>query len=320
MTRAAPWLLLAAAAAALLPVQDRVDRLSAGREEKQVLYLWSGRQVRLLAPGFRNLLADIYWLRTVQYFGAERLFSTGKRFDLLYPLIDITTDLDPRMEIAYRYGSIFLFEPWPTGKGDAQLGVAVLEKGIRNMPRSWRLRQDLGYYRYLFMGDAPGGARILMEAGRVPGAPYWLETLAGSILTKGGHRQTARAVWSRLHEQAEGGLVKENARLHLQRLDGLAALADLEAAAARFRAATHRDPRSPEDLLAVGLPLSGLRDPTGTPFEYRPGLKRFWFGRGSRLWHQPNEHALAGVAEGSAAAPAGAPQGQQPQGPAGHRP
>ena len=85
---------------------------------KQVLYVWSGSHVRRLSPGLENVLADVYWLRTVQYFGGQRAFATDKRFDLLAPLIDITTTLDPRFEMAYRYGAVFLAEP-PTQRGGA---------------------------------------------------------------------------------------------------------------------------------------------------------------------------------------------------------
>jgi len=35
-----------------------------------------------------------------------------KRFDLLVPLVNITIALDPRLEIAYRYGATFLAEPF----------------------------------------------------------------------------------------------------------------------------------------------------------------------------------------------------------------
>ena len=87
------------------------------------LYLWSGQHVRRLVPGLRDLLADIYWLRTVQYFGGQRAFAKDKQFELLEPLTDITTTLDPRMEIAYRYGAIFLAEPHPVGAGEPRKAV-----------------------------------------------------------------------------------------------------------------------------------------------------------------------------------------------------
>ena len=136
MTWAARLLTLAAAAAVPF-LQARVDAARGGfRAQDDVLYLWNGGHVKRMVPGFEQLAADIYWLRTVQYFGAERAFAVEKRFELLYPLIDITTTLDPRMEIAYRYGAVFLAEAHPTGAGRPDLGIALLERGVRNNPTS----------------------------------------------------------------------------------------------------------------------------------------------------------------------------------------
>jgi hypothetical protein len=269
------------------PVQDALDRSADRRVRADVLYLWSPDQVRRVAPGFRSVLADIYWLRTVQYFGSQRAFSQDGRFDLLLPLIDITTTLDPRLEIAYRYGAIFLCEAWPNGKGDPQAGIALLEKGTRALPRSWRLRQDLGYFRYVFLNDAQGGARVLREAAALPGAPFWLEALAGSILAKSGDRQTAREIWTRMHEQAEAGPIKQNAALHLQRLDALDALSALNGQVEQFHAQHQRVPRDAGEVLATGARGIPLQDPTGVPFEYDPVQGRFWLSRQSRLWQRP---------------------------------
>jgi len=265
--------------------QRQVDaRLGRWGAWQQALYFWSGEQVKRLTPGFENLMADLYWLRTVQYFGAERLFSTDKRFELLEPLIEITTTLDPRLEVAYRYGAIFLCEPWPVGKGDPEAGIKVLEKGARNLPRSWRLRQDLGYFRYLFLRDAAGGAQVLLEAAKLPGAPFWLETLAGTILARGGERQSSRLVWQRMYEQAEAGILRENARYNLQRLDALDAIDALNAAAKRFAEQQGRPPREARELMAFGLDPRLLKDPTGVPFEYDPARQGFWFSKSSGMW------------------------------------
>jgi hypothetical protein len=113
--------------APLVPLsQAGIDRLAgAQRAQEEVLYLWSGEHVKRLVPGFESLAADIYWLRTVQYFGGHRRFVSDKRFELLRPLIDITTALDERLEIAYRYGAIFLSEPRPLGAGRPKEGVEV---------------------------------------------------------------------------------------------------------------------------------------------------------------------------------------------------
>ena len=64
------------------------------------------------------IVADIYWIRAVQYFGRTRLDARpGKSYDLLYPLLDITTTLDPQFNLAYRFGAVFLAEAYPGGAG-----------------------------------------------------------------------------------------------------------------------------------------------------------------------------------------------------------
>ena len=144
--------LLALLASALPVLQDVIDRrVGPFRRTNEVLYLWSDGHVERLFGGFRGLAADIYWMRTVQYFGGQRVFATNKNYDLLYPLVDITTTLDPRLEIAYRYGAVFLSEPRPGGAGRPDLGVAILAKGCQALPDNWRLRQELGFFHFLFL-------------------------------------------------------------------------------------------------------------------------------------------------------------------------
>jgi hypothetical protein len=261
-------LVLAAAAAAAVPwAQERVDRAAAPRNRAEVLYLWNGRQVKRMVPGFETLAADVYWLRTVQYFGGERLFAVEKRFDLLFPLIEITTTLDPRMEIAYRYGSVFLAERVPIGAGRPDLGLEVLERGVRNNPDSWRLRQELGFFHFVYLGDAQRAADVLLEASRIPGAAYWLKTLAGEMLAKGGHRQASRRIWQEMYEQSEG-VMKENARGHLLALDAADTADALTASAEQFRQRAGRLPASLAELQASGLAREGVVDRAGIPFEY----------------------------------------------------
>jgi hypothetical protein len=278
-------LLLLALGAALVLVRSRIDATLGGfRVQDESLYLWSGAHVKRMAAGFEGLAADIYWLRTVQYFGSQRVFAQGKRFELLFPLIDVTTTLDPRLEIAYRYGAIFLCEPPPIGAGRVDLGLALLERGRENLPQSWRLRQDEGYFRYLFLHDAEGAARILDEAARLPGAPFWLKTLAADVVTKEGDRATARTMWQRMYEQAEEGILRANARVRLMVLDAMDGADRLTASAAEFCRQAGRWPRSLGELAASGSARGPIVDPSGVPYDYDPRTGRATVSTRSTLW------------------------------------
>ena len=158
-----------------------------------------------MVPGFEGLAADIYWLRTVQYFGGQRLFAQGKRFELLEPLIDITTTLDPRLEIAYRYGAIFLCEPPPWARG-AREGDSPPRAGSRGpasglAPRartSASSPSSTSATRTRPRGSSRGFRR---SPGRPSGSRPWRR----DVLVQGGDRTSARRMWRQMYEQAEEG-------------------------------------------------------------------------------------------------------------------
>jgi len=273
----------------LVPVvpwsQRHIDEhAGAFRAQEEVLYLWSGEQVRRLFPGFEGLAADVYWLRTVQYFGGERLFSGDKRFELLRPLIEITTTLDPRLEIAYRYGAVFLCEPPPSGAGRPDEGIEVLEQGARNAPGSWRLRQNLGFFRFLYQGDARGAAAELEEAAALPGAAFWLRTLAADLLAKGGDLEASRQMWQQMYDQAEEGILRIHAELQLAILDSRAAAERLTALVAEVERRQGRRPEQLEELRRLGVWPGPLQDLNGVPFSYDVSTGQVSVSTESPLW------------------------------------
>jgi hypothetical protein len=229
-------------------------------------------------------MASIYWLRTVQYFGGQQAFAHEKNFDLLYPLIEITTTLDPRLEIAYRYGAVFLCEPPPIGAGRPKEGIAVLERGARALPQSWRLRQDLGFFHYLFLDDAEKASEILNEAANIPGAAFWLRNLAADVQDWSGNREKSRLMWRRMFEQAEEGIIKENARVRLQVLDAQDRADLLTQRVSVFQQRFGRRPERLEELGAAELWPGPPLDQSGVAFDYDRESGRVRISERSTLW------------------------------------
>ena len=107
-----------------------------------LMYVRSPEVMSRAALSYRLLLADVYWIRALQHFGRARQSEDGEHhYDLLYPLLDLTTSLDPKFNVAYRFGSIFLTEPPPGGPGRPDLAIALLEKGLAAQPIRWELRR-----------------------------------------------------------------------------------------------------------------------------------------------------------------------------------
>jgi hypothetical protein len=62
-------------------------------------YLPSARAARWASLGHPTLVANLYWLRAVQYMGDPKAGARG--WDKLFPVLDLVTDLDPRHGYAY---------------------------------------------------------------------------------------------------------------------------------------------------------------------------------------------------------------------------
>jgi hypothetical protein len=176
---------------------------------EETLYVRSGEAIKRASLGFDGLMADIYWIRALLYFGEEfeRQRGANQYFDvsrlkLLQPLLDITVELDPKHVAAYRFGAVFLPDI------DAEAAIRFVERGIRNNPDEWRLYQDLGFVQWRrkrFREAAEAYARGAM----LPGAPTWMRTIPALMLAKGGERETARAMFLRLYEESDDPFIKQ---------------------------------------------------------------------------------------------------------------
>jgi hypothetical protein len=283
-------LAVAVCMAAAISLQIARNRLYAGqsRETERILYIQSGTAAKRLALDFDALWADVYWIRAIQHYGGDRLGSTReKKYELLYPLIDLTTTLDPYFTIAYRFGAIFLSEAAPGGPGRPDQAVALLAKGIAAQPGKWQYPHDIGFVYYWHLREFAHAGQGVVRAASYPNAPNWLKPLAAGVLTAGNDRATARALWSQIRQSEEEWL-RKTAERSLAQLDALDAIDQLQAVVRRFPF-PEGTPYSWEALVRRGV-LRGIPlDPSGVPFEIAPGDGAVTVSRRSKLFPMPDQ-------------------------------
>ena len=56
--------------------------------------------------GFQNMMADMYWLRTIQYIGSNAIDGEYKKY--LYEMMDLITDLNPYFASPYEIGQLLI--------------------------------------------------------------------------------------------------------------------------------------------------------------------------------------------------------------------
>ena len=236
-----------------------------------VLYVRSPEFMKRAALSFDSLAADAYWVRAVQHYGRTKLdTNANKQYDLLYPLLDLTTSLDPYFDIAYRFGAVFLAEPYPSGAGRPDQAIALLQKGLRAQPKKWELAQDTGFVYYWWRRDYATAAAWFNRAGDVPGAPNWMKPLAAVTLAQGGNRASSRVLWTQVLNSADADWLREQARFRLTQLDAMDQITALEDVIQAYRERTGSLPASWNDMARAGM-LRGIPiDPTRHVYRLDP--------------------------------------------------
>jgi tetratricopeptide (TPR) repeat protein len=278
---AAAIVILFATAVWLETIRDRRYQLESSDEE--TLYLTQRATGRIVFTQ-RPLAADLYWIRAIQYYGGHTKDAKTRiddalapppalaakapiSFGNLYPLLDIATTLDPRFNIAYRFGAIFLSEHYPHGPGRPDQAIALLEKGLGVMPDKWQYWQDIGFVYYWDVHDYRKAADAFQRGAAIAGAPWWLKSLAATTLAKGGDRGASRLLWQQLYQTSNNDFARTAARTKLQQLDAIEAIERLQGAVDALSARSGSQVSDWNALIRSGAIPGIPLDPVGVPYE-----------------------------------------------------
>jgi tetratricopeptide (TPR) repeat protein len=249
-------------------LQHSIDaqRESLSQERDDVL-LRSGKLVKLMSLEYAPLLADVYWTRVVQYYGNKHVRGQAN-LQLLWPLLDITTTLDPNLLISYRFGAMFLSQAAPTGAGRPDLAVQLIQRGIRANPDYWRLYEDLGFVYYFDLKDYQKASEAFLEGSKKPGAHLWMKVMAAKVAAEGESFETSVILWQDIYDSTPDPSVKENALLHLRLLKVKEDCKHLDALADEYAKRYGKHPVRMGEMVQAGL-LHGIPgDPLGFAYVF----------------------------------------------------
>ena len=260
-------LVIALVASAL--VLHRTDQIRPQATIDDVLFLNSPKVLKRASLGYDGLLADIYWTRAVQYFGG-RHYNGATSYNLLYPLLNLTTHLDPQLVVAYQFGASFLAPPPPYGAGQPENAVQLMDYGIQNNPNEWKLYYDLGFVYYMNLKDYGKAADAFERGSKLPKAHPFMRLLAAQMAQHAGDFDTARLLWSATYQNSQDKQIRANAVEHLRALRVDEDVTHLQEAVTRFGQRTGRLPQSMAELVSSErLPRIPI-DPDGHPYKLTP--------------------------------------------------
>jgi tetratricopeptide (TPR) repeat protein len=229
----------------------------------ELMYFPSGLAVKALSLGFRAPIADLIWLRFIQYYGEHRM--TDVRFDLMYHILDILTTLDPHFDHAYTIGALMLAH-------DAQRpdqARALLKKGMYANPETWRYPFVYGFIHYVFDVDYDVAATYFRLASRKPGAPEYTKRWAAFTLYKKiGDLESAFTIWMDIYGNSRDSVERGIARYYMDKIKMLRDIEYIEKKIGLFKEQTGRAPATLRELITAGLIKKIPKEPHGRNYEY----------------------------------------------------
>jgi len=177
----------------------------------------SGREVlpkpealHLLSLGYDQILADMYWLSFIQYFGdgpARQIDHYSKCYDYL----NLVSALDSHFIQAY------WFALFAVGAEQRRPDLAdrIISRGLSANQDNWYLPYIAGVNQFINSKDEKAAAKYYKMAAKFPGSPPWLTRQAQILDTNLPRLFKEIRTWNTVYESNPDGLVRAAARSKL---------------------------------------------------------------------------------------------------------
>ena len=239
-----------------------LERLDGSPAESELLYLPSGKHLRLMSLGHEMLVADLMYLWAIQYY--SNYAREDRQRWVKHIFSDVITELDPRYIDAYWMGALIMI----LDNDDLEGGIALLEKGADRNPDKWILPY-LAAWECYHAGQFDCAVAFFERAAATPGAPVVVSRMRAGMLAASGDLRQALGMWRAILE--DPGADAQSVRIAERKVRDLrtrADIEDLESAASRFRDDNRRWPEDLEELVQASYIGRLPQDPDDNAYFY----------------------------------------------------
>lgn len=238
-------------------------------------YIPTGKFLKYATFGYSNIVADLIYMWSIQYFSDQRI---PNRFEFLDHVYSIIAELDPHYVDSYIIGAIFAFYD----AKDLNTCYKILDRGLEKNPDQWVFPFAAGHYAQN-VNDIHKAQMYFKKAMDIDGAPIYTRHLYADSFFEQNDFRSALKIWAEVYKTAEAAgdkrilkiasnhLYKNTAALHLQAIS---------LALRNYQAKFGRYPDKLEQLVAAGLLREIPQDLDGEDYKYDPKTGEV----SSKLW------------------------------------
>lgn len=239
---------------------DRVDYFS---EQKTFVILPPGKTLRILSFGYQNLVADMLFIWSIQFYSTYYL---ANRYDYIEHIFTTITDLTPQYIEPYIVGSwIMALE-----KKDFEMAIRLLQKGSENNKDEYIFDYEAGYYAFEDLRNYELAEKLFKKAAARPDAPPVIKRNWAHLVYMKDDLEFAWNLWVDIYKNTKIRVEKDAAYNHLYQIKYEMDKKFLEAKADLYKQRYKRHPQELEDLKRMGLINQVPKDFRGSGYIYNP--------------------------------------------------
>jgi len=225
------------------------------------LALPSGKTLKILSFGNNELVADMLYLWSIQFFSNYTLLNAGDFIEDIYNLI---TDISPRYLDPYIVGSTIM----AMELNEIEMAVRLLQKGSKNIKDEWIFDFESAYYVRKYFKDFGRAEKYYKKASKIKGAPKFLKrNLYHSIFMQGKLEESWK-LWLEVLNNAKSNLETNSARLHLYQIKFQIDRKNVKSALGKFKKRYGSFPNNIDELRVYGFIKKVPKDFKGNSYKY----------------------------------------------------
>jgi tetratricopeptide (TPR) repeat protein len=231
----------------VMGLQHTIDGISRYKVPgSSIIYIPSGKHLKLASFGFNTLMADLVFLWAIQYFSDQTIWD---RFENLEHVFSIISELDPMYYDPYDVGALIAYYD----AKDLDLALRILDLGMEKNPDQWIFPLQAGHYAQMFAKDFEKAEAYYKRAMDIEDSPPITRRLYANAAFERSDYQTAWKNWLEVYETADDERVKQIASNHLYRTKAAMDIQVLNTAISRFKETRGRLPQELSELVRAGL-------------------------------------------------------------------
>jgi tetratricopeptide (TPR) repeat protein len=211
-----------------------------------IIYIPSGKYLKYASFGYSNLLADLVYIWSIQYFSNT---SVPQRFQYLTHVFSIISELDPKYLDPYQVGALIAI--YDAKKFDT--AIEILNQGLKKNPEQWIFPWQAGHYAQMILKDFNLAKKYYKMAMEIQGSPPITKRLYSNAIYELGDYKTAWKNWLEIYKNADDERVKKIASNHLYRTKAAMDIQKIEKALKEYKDKFGQFPEKLDDLVSGGF-------------------------------------------------------------------